>query len=379
MLFIVLAILLLSVRPLECYMDVVGGVESVSTVRNAAINFADLSKVKAQKISDIHLIKPNERMDMRTSFLESEKRFIFLDNDGTVKPFRKPNERKLQRTIDRALKRHAGDSRNEIWIITAKDVSELEKTYGHIPGLNFAGNEGTEIAQRSQPLVNLPDAGPIGELREAVSRVASENGITFSKTIDQKYFSNYHIPIDTEKLMKQAQEAQEAETTAKLLNEAKEAGAETPISKEAKEAAMKQKLSEAKTRLMVQTKAKFEALLGNEKFKDYEVLVGHGIDNDPSYFRIVIKHKTHQHKGTLVQALLAQHTGNETPFVLTMGDMKMDEPMHQLAKLLNQYSILVKNKEINTIWDTYASHSLENHEEAIHLLGFNHSYCQITT
>jgi hypothetical protein len=122
--------------------------------------------------------------------------------------------------------------------------------------------------------------------------------------------------------------------------------------------------------VMVQTKAKFEALLGNEKFKDYEVLVGHGIDNDPSYFRIVIKHKTHQHKGTLVQALLAKHTGNKTPFVLTMGDMKMDEPMHQLAKLLNQYSILVKNKEINIVWETNASHSLENHEEAIHLLGY---------
>jgi hypothetical protein len=66
-------------------MDVVGGVESVSTVRNAAINFADLSEVKAQKISDIHLIKPNERMDMRTSFLGSEKRFIFLDNDVSLK------------------------------------------------------------------------------------------------------------------------------------------------------------------------------------------------------------------------------------------------------------------------------------------------------
>jgi hypothetical protein len=188
MIYITLVTILLFITPFQCAF-----LNSAKTFRNIG---ADISVLKAQSIGDVPYLTLKARVEMGASFSQSDNRVILLDNDvstritiyfilrsvclmncpslqGTIKPFRTENTPEDQARITQALRELALDPRNEIWIVTARDVSVLEKTFGNIDNLNLAGMKGTQFSKTNKFLVELPDAGPIKELEDTASRFIS--------------------------------------------------------------------------------------------------------------------------------------------------------------------------------------------------------------
>ncbi|KAI9620772.1 hypothetical protein H4Q26_013442 [Puccinia striiformis f. sp. tritici PST-130] len=113
-------------------------------------------------------------------YADSDKAVILLGHDGTIKPLRGTNDLEDQKRINAALEKLAADPRNEIWLVSARDVKSLEKTYGHIDNLNFAGYLGGQLSKKNIHDIQLPEVGEeFKELKEDASKIFSANGIPF--------------------------------------------------------------------------------------------------------------------------------------------------------------------------------------------------------
>ncbi|PLW14014.1 hypothetical protein PCASD_23161 [Puccinia coronata f. sp. avenae] len=247
MIYITLVTILLFITPFQCAF-----LNSAKTFRNIG---ADISVLKAQSIGDVPYLTLKARVEMGASFSQSDNRVILLDNDGTIKPFRTENTPEDQARITQALRELALDPRNEIWIVTARDVSVLEKTFGNIDNLNLAGMKGTQFSKTNKFLVELPDAGPIKELENTASQFISERGIISNPDI-QKYFFDHYIPYDasSDKLIKHEEGDQLSQTLKNLIK-------------------------------------------SDPKYDNYEVRFL--VEEENKHFRVLVMHKTYLHKGIL--------------------------------------------------------------------------------
>jgi len=132
---------------------------------------------EAQNIEHVGLMSEQASQKIHESYLKSDKRLILLGDDGTIKPSMSENSAYDQWRIKRALKKLSEDSKNEVWIVTDKDVGVLEKDYGRIRGLHLAGYKGTQLGRKSALGMILPQPGPITELRDEANRIATSLSI----------------------------------------------------------------------------------------------------------------------------------------------------------------------------------------------------------
>ena len=103
------------------------------------------------------------------------------------------------------------------------------------------------------------------------------------------------------------------------------------------------------------------------RYDNYQVRLY--VEKENNRFRVLVQHKTYFHKGILAQALFDGY--EKTPFGLSIGDMDIDEPMHKVMRLRNQYALLVSNNDFpDLIWETFASSRLQNYRKSISLLEY---------
>ncbi|POV94004.1 hypothetical protein PSTT_17072, partial [Puccinia striiformis] len=309
---------------------------------------ADAGKFSPQSLwgkplNEVNMITPEIRQGIQVKYMDSKKAVFLLDNDGTIKPFYEENDSVDQGKINQALERLAADPLNEVWIITEKDVKDLEKTYGHIKNLNFAGHFGTQLSRRNIHKVQLPDTSKeFREMKQEAAKIFLESGISY-RVKEGKYFINYTIPM------------WEKEWSSWKLWRGR-----SVLNKEKYDKIV------AELNKMVQDKP---------AYKDYVVgnfLIG-------KVYRIAITHK-YFNKETLPTSLLTDED-REVDFGLSLGDMDSDEGMHRVMQSRGFNALLVKSdEEINRIystttesnlekgWDTFASHRFSNHKHAIEFL-----------
>ncbi|KAH9471389.1 hypothetical protein MJO29_002815 [Puccinia striiformis f. sp. tritici] len=300
---------------------------------------------QAREISQVDMMDKLTYRGIQADYSRANKRLILLDHDGTIKPTHSMNTDSDQARVRKALWALANDSRNEVWIITAADLSALIHLYGDIPNLNLAGCKGTQIRQTTAEAirVRLPDAS-IEELTEDATRLAYDLDL---RPIIRK--SPYLIELTVFD-----------ENSDNFI-----AWSET----------LKEDLKN-----LVQTK---------EKFQDYKV---YPVERSESKMRVVLKHKRLYNKGTLAKFLL-EESQPEYDFGVSIGDLEMDEDMHREMTKKGLTSIIVKEKEKQenhqlfksrqktknsaaqdkhkteqAAWLTYATHRLPNHKKVIAFL-----------
>ncbi|KAH9453650.1 hypothetical protein Pst134EA_024519 [Puccinia striiformis f. sp. tritici] len=300
--------------------------------------------LRGKPLNEVKMITPEFRQGIKTKYEKSDKAVFLFDQDGTVQPFQQVNDAIDQKRITAALKKLAADPRNEIWFVTARDVSSLEQNYGHIKNLNFAGYLGAQLSAKNIKKVNLPELGEeFKVLDQEASKVFSGNGIPF-KVTKARYYLDYTIPksgVDKELYMQGG-----------IPHDVIDTG--------------KYHESIEKLKKMVQD---------DLAYKDYEV-------NDwdlGDHFRVVLKHKHHS-KETIATALSNRDGDKPVDFGLSLGDMVIDEGMHRAMKLKNFDALLVQSDaEVKRLypdgksplpgsWRTFASHRLSDHRDVIQLL-----------
>jgi len=226
--------------------------------------------------------------------------------------------------IKRALKKLSEDSKNEVWIVTDKDVGVLEKDYGRIRGLHLAGYKGTQLGRKSALGMILPQPGPITELRDEANRIATNLRITGQPVSQNDYFIEYAVPMENSQV--------------------------------------------AAPRYMKEGLMEF--IKSNEKYKDYGVEV----TTRPlqSEYRVVLGHQEHFNKGRLAKELFQKQEQDQKSikFGLSIGAMPMDEPMHLAMRERGHHAIAVKSTDYHTVfpWPTHASHRMLDYRESIDLL-----------
>jgi trehalose-6-phosphatase len=68
----------------------------------------------------------------------------------------------------------AANLNDQVWLITSKEVSELETTYGKIPGLNLAGKKGADLSPSNTLKLELPDISTAKDiLRDRLIEISS--------------------------------------------------------------------------------------------------------------------------------------------------------------------------------------------------------------
>jgi hypothetical protein len=103
------------------------------------------------------------------------------------------------------------------------------------------------------------------------------------------------------------------------------------------------------------------------KYDNYEVIFL--VEEENKRFRVLVMHKTYLHKGILAQALMDKYKKN--PFGLSIGDMDIDEPMHKVMRLRNQFALLVSSNDFPDLtWETFASSRLQDYRKSISLLEY---------
>ncbi|KAH9453659.1 hypothetical protein Pst134EA_024528 [Puccinia striiformis f. sp. tritici] len=309
---------------------------------------ADAGKFSQQSLwgkplNEVNMITPEIRQGIQVKYMDSKKAVFLLDNDGTIKPFYEENDSVDQGKINQALERLAADPLNEVWIITEKDVKDLEKTYGHIKNLNFAGHFGTQLSRRNIHKVQLPDTSKgFREMKQEAAKIFLESGISY-RVKEGKYFINYTIPM-----WEKESSSWKLWPGRSVLNEEKYDKIVAELNKMVRD---------------------------NPAYKDYVVgnfLIG-------KVYRIALTHK-YFNKETLPTSLLTDED-REVDFGLSLGDMDSDEGMHRAMQSRGFNALLVKSdEEINQIystttesnlekgWDTFASHRFSNHKHAIKFL-----------
>ncbi|POW04303.1 hypothetical protein PSTT_10495 [Puccinia striiformis] len=141
-------------------------------------------------LNEVHMITSEICEGSQAKYKGSDKAVFLLDHD----PSHDKNDPVDQKRINLALEKLAADPRNEIWLVTARDVEILEETYRHIKNLNFAGHMGAQLSKKNIRKVKLPELGDeFGAIERKASKIFSENGYPFQVN-KGKYFIEYKIP-----------------------------------------------------------------------------------------------------------------------------------------------------------------------------------------
>ncbi|KAA1111321.1 threalose-6-phosphate phosphatase [Puccinia graminis f. sp. tritici] len=294
---------------------------------------------RARHIDEVDIINKKTFREIFDGYSKSKKRLILLDHDGTIKPVCSSNAAEDYARVLRVLKALAGDFRNEVWIITASSLSGIKRLYGEIPNLNLAGRMGTQI-RRATPIerkIELPHAEITKQLKCMATAISRNMGLG-----DPILLGDYSIKFE--------------ENSSK--------------NEELKE--MEHQLNK----------------LIRERFVDYE---GGCHYPDFGISSIELRHKRLHNKGALARLRL-EETGPPFGFGMSIGDLKMDEDMHQEMRKKGLFAIVVKENDHQDIhhhlesqqishqtphgidhtedkhWETYASHRLKNFEKVITLL-----------
>ncbi|WAR60932.1 hypothetical protein PtB15_13B183 [Puccinia triticina] len=279
-------------------------------------------------------MEDTDRLKLAKSYVNADGDRVFVfDNDGTFKPYKGENSAENIARLDKALLKLLEDPKNEVWFVTARDVGRLEQTYGHIPGINMVGKQGMQFSKRNKAKLVLPSTEPM-ERFHAECEALAENAIKLytGKAYPEAYRTRLILPVRDEKLRPE-------------------------IEKAAQEVEEKMK--------------KFISHHPDGKMYDVVVQTHRREGNEPPKVEVRIFHKEANDKGFVANLLLDQR---KPDFGLSMGDMSMDEPMHKAMRENGHHAILVKDEnprppdETEAPWDSYASHSLESHEDAITLL-----------
>ncbi|KAI9620771.1 hypothetical protein H4Q26_013441 [Puccinia striiformis f. sp. tritici PST-130] len=121
--------------------------------------------LRGKPLNEVKMITPEFRQGIKTKYEKSDKA-------GTVQPFQQVNDAIDQKRITAALKKLAADPRNEIWLVTARDLSA-----------------------KNIKEVNLPELGE--EFKVLIKKLLRSsqvcNGIPF-KVTKARYYLDYTIP-----------------------------------------------------------------------------------------------------------------------------------------------------------------------------------------
>ncbi|KAI7956803.1 hypothetical protein MJO28_003898 [Puccinia striiformis f. sp. tritici] len=308
---------------------------------------------QGKPLNEVHMITSEICEGSQAKYKGSDKAVFLLDHD----PLHDKNDPVEQKRINLALEKLAADPRNEIWLVTARDVEILEETYRHIKNLNFA------LSKKNVHKVKLPELGDeFRAIKRKASKIFSENAIPF-KVNEGKYFIEYKIPNWGKEWFR----------LGAMQNQPLR-----PVKNVEPYESRFYRIEPAIDRLMEfrRNVADLEAMVqDNPAFKDY--VVQYWELNDGR--RVALRHK-YDSKETLFTALLARDEDTPVYFGLLLGDTFTDEGMHLTMRSKNLDALVVKSADeveklySNTqsapheVWDTVASHRLVDHNDVIKLL-----------
>ncbi|KAI9627195.1 hypothetical protein KEM48_009968 [Puccinia striiformis f. sp. tritici PST-130] len=314
---------------------------------------------QGKPLNEVHMITPEICEGIQAKYKGSDKAVFLLDHD----PLHDENDPVDQKRINLALEKLAADPRNEIWLVTARDVEILEETYRHIRNLNFAGHMGAQLSKKNVHKVKLPELGEeFRAIERKASKIFSENGYPFQVN-KGKYFIEYKIPNWGKEWFRLG---------------AMQNRPWRPVKNVEPYESRFYRIEPAIDRLMEfrRNVADLEAMVqDNPAFKDY--VVQYWELNDGR--RVALRHK-YDSKETLFTALLARDEDTPVYFGLLLGDTFTDEGMHLTMRSKNLDALVVKSADeveklySNTqsapheVWDTVASHRLVDHNDVIKLL-----------
>ncbi|KAA1094125.1 hypothetical protein PGT21_010503 [Puccinia graminis f. sp. tritici] len=239
----------------------------------------------------------------------------------------------------KVLKDLAANLNNQVWLVTSKEVSELETTYGKIPVLNLAGKKGAELSTSNNLKLELPDISNTKQLLKAkeveissnlnlAGRINDEEPYRLPYIHDYEDDNKYQINMEMNKMRESVQ----------------------------------------------------EAIKNNQILEDFEVeFRDHG-----DKFELDLQHKVYSNM-RLIPAMVLQKGAHD--FVLSVGNMDIEEKIHKVLRTAGHHAIIVKEEESifgkfakyfqypeefdfksGSMWRLYASYRLDNHEKAIRFL-----------
>ncbi|EFP79063.1 uncharacterized protein PGTG_05019 [Puccinia graminis f. sp. tritici CRL 75-36-700-3] len=107
---------------------------------------SELFSINPKSISKVPKLGKKEAEGICQDYTQAEKSFFFIGADGAIKPPDGENSVKHKQRVMKVLTELAAKLNNQVWLVTSKEVSELETTYGKIPELNLAGKKGAELS-----------------------------------------------------------------------------------------------------------------------------------------------------------------------------------------------------------------------------------------
>ncbi|EFP85598.1 uncharacterized protein PGTG_11954 [Puccinia graminis f. sp. tritici CRL 75-36-700-3] len=87
-----------------------------------------LFSIKPKSISKVPKLGKKEAEGIFQDYTQAEKSFLFIGADGTIEPHYGDNSVKHKQRVMRVLKDLAANLNNQVWLVTSKEVSELETT-----------------------------------------------------------------------------------------------------------------------------------------------------------------------------------------------------------------------------------------------------------
>lgn len=132
---------------------------SIHTVNKWAADFIHQLNLICRKNESLHnkLIRRENMALIRQAYLNSRKRLIVLDYDGTLAPFvSNPEDAVPTRELYNLLQTLSSDPENTVAISSGRDHSTLERWFGHLPIL-LAAEHGAFYKDNGRWYNNLPE------------------------------------------------------------------------------------------------------------------------------------------------------------------------------------------------------------------------------
>ncbi|PLW21939.1 hypothetical protein PCANC_07868 [Puccinia coronata f. sp. avenae] len=306
--YLVIVIALLSSKPFQCT-ELEAVVPATTALQTPE---ADSSICDMRGLSGIDYMNSKDSREIRDDYAQAKKRLILIGEDD---PF---NQNGDQQRINAVLSSLAADPRNEIWMVTSRDVNFIENIYGRIENLNLAGYNGMQFSARNKASVKLPD---VGLLEKEASQFIKDREIPLIATQKGEHLVRYLF----------LNQGLEGQTNAEWVN---------------------QKLQ--------------HAIDTNPTYKEFGVKTFTMFDDHSG---VELKPKYSGRKRILAEALLSRDRETPIDFAMSVGINQVDEHVHQAMKSRSHYAILVKKKFLTDSLDnTYASHRLKDPGKLISLL-----------
>ena len=119
-------------------------------VRTWAADFMNqLGNIKAKQAKyEVRFLDQHSKIEMLDSYMNSNKRLILLDYDGTLVPFSPiPSEASPSADLLEILSCLSEDPANDVYIISGRDSATLENWLGHLP-LGIVSEHGAKTKKR---------------------------------------------------------------------------------------------------------------------------------------------------------------------------------------------------------------------------------------